>query len=156
MQRVEQELSKTCRAGGVLVTTRIERKVNKRHRIRDLIIYIAISLAIVGSVPILIHFKVDSDATTKWGGLVFFTGVLFGNFIDKSRRFLRSPNFWLLVVSLLAVHLAAFMVLLLHVGEWRAPWFIAMILEAPVFNAFRDRFVVPYDDSVQTNNGQSS
>ena len=69
----------------------------------------------------------------RWGGLVLFTTFIFGFFINDSRRFFRTRRFWLLTASLLSVHVAAFLAILLHIHEWKLLWFNVMILELPPF-----------------------
>jgi hypothetical protein len=69
----------------------------------------------------------------RWGGLVLFTTFIFGFFINDSRRFFHERRFWLLTASLLGMHVAAFLAILLRIDEWRLPWFSVMILELPPF-----------------------
>jgi len=73
----------------------------------------------------------------RWGGLVLYTAFMFGFFVNDSRRFFREKRFWLLTTFLLGLHVAAFVAILLRIGEWKLLWFNAMILELPPFLLLR-------------------
>jgi len=74
----------------------------------------------------------------RWGGLVLYTTFIFGFFINDSRRFFRERRFWQLTTSLLAVHAATFLAILLRIDEWKLLWFNVMILELPPFMLLRN------------------
>ncbi|MGA7244054.1 MAG: hypothetical protein WBX19_12770 [Terracidiphilus sp.] len=74
----------------------------------------------------------------RWGGLVLYTTVIFGFFINDSRRFFCERRFWLLTASLLGMHVAVFLAILLHIDEWKLLWFNVMILELPPFWLLRN------------------
>jgi hypothetical protein len=73
------------------------------------------------------------EGHVKWGGMTLSTTVLFGYFVHDSRRFLRRSRFWILTGSLLALHLFAWIALLIHVERWGLLWFNIMVFELPVF-----------------------
>jgi drug/metabolite transporter superfamily protein YnfA len=125
------------------MTLKGQPETSKPNRARDFVLYGAISLGFMAVLLFAAHRKVSPDAYTKWGGLTFFTAILFGNFITQSRQFFRSRPFWVLAGSLLTVHLAAFVILLVRASEWRGPWFLVMLLEVPLFNRLRDRIEHP-------------
>ena len=47
-------------------------------------------------------------------------------------------QFWLLTAFLLAVHVAAFLAILLRINEWMVLWLNVMILELPPFFLLRN------------------
>jgi len=75
----------------------------------------------------------------KFAGLTTSTAVLFGYFIHDGRKYLGNPRFWILTTSLLALHLFAWITLLMHVERWGLLWFNIMVIELPVFWHLRDR-----------------
>jgi len=83
------------------------------------------------------------EAFIRWDGLAGFTLFLFGLFVAESEKFLRKWRFWVVTAILLMGHLAAFAMVLTHVGEWKLSWFIVMVIEAPLFFFVRDKFVLP-------------
>jgi hypothetical protein len=73
------------------------------------------------------------EERVKWGGLTLGTAVIFGYFLHDSCKFLRKPRFWILTGSLLALHLLAWIALLIRVERWGLLWFNIMVFELPVF-----------------------
>jgi hypothetical protein len=121
------------------------RKFDPNHlTARDVLIIVplVLGLSVLG---IVFAFLVSDDTYIRWGGLAVDTAVLFAYFISISRQFLRSRRFWILAACLMFVHLAGWIVILMHVGEWRLAWFIAMTLELPVFLHLRNspHFIEP-------------
>jgi len=78
---------------------------------------------------------------TRWGGLVLFTTLIFGFFVNDSRTYLKQKQFWILSACLLTLHLAVFVVVLSHVVVWKLLWFMVMIVELPVFSRLRERLL---------------
>ena len=111
-----------------------------RNRVRDYVLYVLISLALVGT-AIVVEAKFGHDAFNRWGGLAGFTAALFGYFIGESRRYFGQRRFWLLIAALLTVHLVAFSILLMHAEEWRSIWFYGMVAEYPILVYLRGRFL---------------
>jgi hypothetical protein len=109
-----------------------------RGPVVDYALYVAIAFAVVGAAFVVLS-KWGDEAYIRWGGLAGFTAVLFGYFIQKSRQYFRDRRFWILTAAFLAVHLAAFAVVLIHVDEWKLIWFTGTALEYPVFAFFRER-----------------
>jgi hypothetical protein len=120
-----------------------QRAAHVRSRVRDFVLYIAIGFAFVAVLIAVARSSVSHDAFIKWGGLAFMSAVLFGYFISNSGQFFRMWKFWALTAVLLAVHLAAFAVILAHVDEWKLIWFTGMAVEYPAFAFFRSRLPYP-------------
>lgn len=74
----------------------------------------------------------------RWGGLVLYTMLVFGFFINDSRWFFGQRRFWFLASTLLVIHIAVFITILLHVHHWRVLWFNVMVVEIPPFLSLRD------------------
>jgi hypothetical protein len=110
--------------------------------VRELLIVVPLVIGVF-VVGIYFELSVGRDAFIKWGGLVAYTAVLFGFFINYSRQFFRQWKFWGLAALLLAIHLTAFAIPLTHVEEWRLTWFMIMAFEYPVLVFFRNRLPDP-------------
>ena len=113
-----------------------------RAQMRDIILYILISFALLGMVFVF-EGHWGHDAFIKWGGLAGFTAALFGQFISDSRPYIKLKQFWLMTSILLIAHLMAFVTLLMHVREWRLMWFAVMIFEYPILILLRSRYLTP-------------
>jgi hypothetical protein len=71
---------------------------NKRqHRTRDFILYIAISLALIGAIFAVALSSVDQNTAKKWAFFSVYTLCAFGFFIERSQSFWRKPLFWMFV-----------------------------------------------------------
>jgi hypothetical protein len=126
------------------MTSAIKRTRNIRNRVKDYLLCSVIVLAFLGT-GLGVEIWLGRDAFIRWGGLAGFTAGLFGYFVNESRQYLRDRPFWQLTAVLLVVHLAAFVILLTHVGEWKLMWFIVMVVEYPVFINLRSR--LPYHEA---------
>ncbi len=105
---------------------------------RDVLIIVPVVVVVLILGAVFRSF-VSHDAYIRWGGLALDTAVVFWFFISYSRQYLREPRFWALATSLLCAHLVAWIVLLMHVDEWKLMWFSVMIFELPLFFHLRDR-----------------
>ncbi len=113
-------------------------------RLRDLLVYLVIALVIGLGIVWYAYSGPprDSNVIARWGGLIVNTAILFGYMINDSRRSWHAPTFWVLAVSMLIVHLAAFSFILVRAEEWKVIWFLVMYpIEIPVFLLLRDRIV---------------
>jgi hypothetical protein len=121
------------------------RKFDANHlTARDVFVIVPLVLGLF-VLEVVFAFLVSDDTYIRWGGLAVDTAVLFAYFFNVSRPFLKSRRFLILAVCLLLLHLTGWIVLLIHVEEWRLAWFTAMILELPVFLHLRSRlnFIEP-------------
>lgn len=125
--------------------TRVARRAALiRNRVKSFLLYASLSIVIA-----LAFLKISSivknewghAAYIKWGGLSLFTLGLFTFFIAESEKFLKEWRFWGATAILLAVHLAAFVILLTHIEEWKLTWFMVMVIEYPVFLFLRNSFL---------------
>jgi hypothetical protein len=115
-----------------------------KGRAPDFAIYIAVAISLVAG---LVWYSSVSgpngaDLFGRWGGLVVNTAVLFAYMIKDGRREWHLRPFWVLTVSLLVAHIAAFTFILLYTPVWKVIWFLAMYpIEVPLFITLRDRVV---------------
>jgi hypothetical protein len=110
---------------------------SSNSRMRDYVLYVVISLAVLIAFFALVSTGVSVDAIGRWGGLVCFTTLIYGYFIAGNRPLFRRRSFWALTFCFLAVHTAVFVIVLLHVAHWKTIWFMAMFLELPVLSFFQ-------------------
>lgn len=113
-------------------------------RVRDLLIYIAIALAIGLGIAWYAYSgrPRESDVIARWGGLAVNTVVLFEYLIRESKGAWRAPAFWVAILAMLAAHLVVFAEILLRAREWKVLWFLVMYpIEIPIFYFLRDRIM---------------
>lgn len=73
------------------------------------------------------------DALGAW---FLITPIMFGSIVQAQRQHWRHQNYWMAVVTLLAVHTAAFILTLTRFPGWRAIWVVPVaFLEAGLFFA---------------------
>ena len=108
---------------------------------RDVLIIVPLVLGML-VVEIVFAFLISDDIYIRWGGLAIDTAVLFAFFIKASHQFLKTRRFWILTACLLLVHLAGWIVILIHVDEWKLVSFTVMALELPAFFYLRSRLSV--------------
>jgi hypothetical protein len=77
------------------------------HRIRDFVLYIAISLSVVVVIVLAAISGINWGPYSKWILLTLFTCLLFGLRFERSRMLWRRRSFWLTCLLFLAAHLAA-------------------------------------------------
>lgn len=109
-----------------------------RRRFIDYLLYIAIGSAFI-SVALFVAFRWSDNAYARWFGFVCCTAILFGAFLQDSRKFFRVRRFWEITFLSLLVHVLLFAAVLAHVAEWRLLWFTVMAFEYPVLLFFRDK-----------------
>lgn len=100
--------------------------------VRDVLVIVPLVLALVAG-AVIFGLHASQKVYIRWGGLAYFTAVILGTVLYDRRELLRKQGFWVQLLSGLALHLIAWIILLLHVSEWRPAWFSIMILELPVF-----------------------
>ena len=120
------------------MSTAAQREHRSRSRVLDYVLYIGIAFAFIG-ITFFVQAKWGHDAFIRGFGLVGFTLGLFGFFLQESRELFHVRRFWEVTGALLIIHLLVFTVVLLHVEEWRLPWFMVMVFEYPLFVFFRSR-----------------
>lgn len=90
----------------------------KRELVRDCVLYIAVAVALVGSILWGAARDLNKDR--------FFLGLLtifvFGFVIGRERQLVSLTRFWLVMAGLLALHLVVVARVLRHVAGIRAVW----------------------------------
>lgn len=100
-----------------------------KHRVRDLSLYVVISVSIIGAVFATASLGVPWSVVFTWFGVATYTLLLFGYFIADSRLWWQKRSFWLLILVTLSVHLVCLALLFEHFEHFRPFWFIAAIPE---------------------------
>ena len=120
------------------MTSGTQRNTHRRARLVDFSFYILIAIAFVAAI-FIVEGRWGHEALIRWGGLVGYTAILFGYFINDSRQFFKNRSFWILTVALFFLHLGVFIAVLMHVTEWKLPWFMIVVFEVPVFILLRNQ-----------------
>ena len=114
--------------------------VNSRppKRLRDFSIYILVGIICIGSLVTAAIEGVSEQKFMSWFGFAFFTLLLFGQFILKSKRVWERRSFWLVTVFFLLVHVTTF-TKLLHAGRQISggEWLLLVVVEMAVLIMFR-------------------
>jgi hypothetical protein len=114
---------------------------NSTSRARDLVIYLAISLAVMMLAVVLARSNLSQAAISQWFGLAFYSAVLYGVFIQANWPSRRLRQFWLVTVVAFSLHAAVFAAIVVNVTAWRPIWSAVMFLELPLLDRAKDRFV---------------
>ena len=85
----------------------IESKQKHSHRIRDFVLYIAISFAVVAVMLFVGLSHGEHDKFMKVGFFFFYTGVVFGFVIEQSKILWKLRSFWILIGLFLLLHCIA-------------------------------------------------
>jgi predicted ferric reductase len=103
---------------------------NKRHhRIRDFVLYIAISLTIIAVIAALLVHGADWDKVSKWLMFLFFTGVVFGYCISQCRSLWNRALFWMFLSCSLLLHSAIIWAIFTRVDHPKPVWMGIGVLE---------------------------
>jgi len=108
----------------------IEVTTNRKHRVRDFILYIAISLAVIGAIFVVALSSVDRNLASKWAFFSVYTLCAFGFFIERSRSLWRKPFFWMFVSCSFLLHCGIIWVFLTRVQHVKSDWLGVSFLEA--------------------------
>src|SRR5690348_9218147 len=91
-------------------------------------LYVGLALAFLTVCALYIAYAVHSSAKARfprqWAGLATFTPLTFWYPIREYKRYWGRLGFWFIVAGLLAVHLLAFIAVLLKYPAWRLFWFM--------------------------------
>jgi hypothetical protein len=100
----------------------------KETSIRDLMLYVAVGLAVVG---FAVFYGVYSARTggsgrlpLRWVSFFPTTALVFWLAVKPFRRYWRRLSFWLEVGALLVAHGVIFAILLTKIPEWPLLWFV--------------------------------
>ena len=93
-----------------------------RTRLRDLALYITITMAILGIVGSLASTNLSWNTIMKLICFVGFTVLLFGYFIVDSRSWWRRGSYWGLTAFFLLVHSTIYAVVFNHVEVIKPVW----------------------------------
>lgn len=124
--------------GELNTTTQIREHSTSRHRLRDFGLYVLISLLVACPPLVALWIGLPWDLFMHWFGFVFFTFLIFGQLIAKSRFMWKEQSFWVLTSVLLAAHLAVFVDLSRTKYEIsEVDWVFLVFVEMAAFIALR-------------------
>jgi hypothetical protein len=109
---------------------------NRSRRIRDYVLYFAISFAVCGVTIFLGLSHIEHDKLMKWVFAICYTAFTFGFVIEQNKQLLRRKAFWLITASALVVHCVAIALALPHIHQTKGAWWVVFVLEAVVFSNF--------------------
>jgi len=109
-------------------------ELNKKptHRMRDYVLYLAMSFAVVAAIFAIGYSRVDLDKAKKWAFALFYTSFVFGFVIEQSRMLWKLRSFWLLTGLLLLLHCIALAMILATTQHMRAISWIPGFVETVV------------------------
>jgi len=108
----------------------------RSHLLRDLVLYVAISLLIAGIFLAMAIGGVSDITFHRWIVLILASLCIFGFWLERNRERLRHRNFLLETVLFLTVHLIAWSLVLWHLKTvtLRVGWlFISILVEVNFF-----------------------
>ena len=109
----------------------IELDKKRTHRIRDYVLYLAISFAVVGLILLVGLSHGDQDKFMKWLFFSFYTLFVFGYVIEQSRALWKLRSFWLLLGLFLLLHCIVLAAILAHTQHLKAiswvPGFVEVV-----------------------------
>lgn len=106
--------------------------------VRRFFLYVGIALAvlILFAAAIVLSKGALGRVSGAWMAPVVFTLCLFWVVVRQSRAYWRRLGFWLAIAGLLVVHLLVFVCILRAYPQWRAIWFVpVLIVEGGLFGA---------------------
>lgn len=109
--------------------------------IRRLAVYIGLASAFLAvcALVIILEARTGVVIPARWVALGMWTLLLFYITARQNREYWARLPFWLALLSLLAIHLLGFIVLLRKYSEWRSMWFIPIVIvEAGVLSTILD------------------
>ena len=100
---------------------------HRRKRLLDFGLYIVIGLVLVAGVAIsTVHFGTFWESSRELIGLGVMTAILFGYAANDHKVQFRRVSFWAVMLTLLLIHVLAFVLVLQRVENWSAFWFIPL------------------------------
>jgi len=108
-------------------------------RVRDYLIYLAVSVLALASVFISISFGVSKDSFLRWCAFVMFSLFLYAQFIVSSRTYWKRPGFWIWTGIAAILHSIAFVAVIstgARIVTWN--WVLWVLIELGVLFGIRN------------------
>lgn len=103
---------------------------------------IAVGCLVVLAIAFFLSVKTGIVIPGRWIGFCFWTAILIWFLCQRFKRRPTTAKFWIGLLSLLLIHLMAFIVLLQRYPDWRAARFMLIfIIEAPCAALVLETFV---------------
>jgi len=110
----------------------IEPTHKRTHRVRDYVLYIAISFAVCAVTIFIGLSHGDHDKYMKVGFFVFYTCIVFGFVIEQSKALWKLRSFWFLIGLSVIVHCITLALILARTPHLKAiswvPGFVEIAL----------------------------
>ena len=91
-------------------------------------LYVGIALAVLVVFAAAIVLSKGAKVPSQWLALAVYTCGLFWVTIRQSRAYWDRLSFWLSMSGLLIIHLLAFIAILRAYPQWRAIWFMPVVI----------------------------
>jgi hypothetical protein len=89
-------------------------------------------LALIG-IAVFVSARTGIVIPARWFGFFVWTGIYMWIVCRQYKTHLRQANFWAAFLTLIAFHVAVFVVVLQKYPEWRLAWFpLVAIIEGPL------------------------
>ena len=107
--------------------TRTSSRRGALARVRDIALEVVIAVVLVVVVLYAaIHSNLPEEVFFRWFGLAVATAIAFGYPLAWYRRHWHHSLFWMAWTALLAIHLSAYVAILLSVAHFGYLWFAIM------------------------------
>jgi len=93
----------------------------------DFVLYVLVGLGAVAATFWYAGSGGDSDFLGRWVGLVGMSLILFAYAVQRHRRLMGEPWFWVVLLAAAAIHLSAYVFVLRQVSQWQVMWFVIPI-----------------------------
>jgi len=111
-------------------------------KLNDLLVYVAISLAIIAGSFGLFAIGLTWDHFIKWVGFVAVTSILAWIFYTGAETHLRQERYFARInIALLMLHCIVWLVILTLVDHWKFVWFMPMLIEVAALLPLRRALV---------------
>ena len=101
-----------------------------RNILRRMLLYLGMALCFLAVMGVIVVVSVRTGLSVpiRWVGLAVFTGVIGFFIFHQYGTFARRRLFWLATISITAVHLTGYAMLLLYFPRWPLGWFLPTTL----------------------------
>ena len=101
-----------------------------RNILRRVLLYLGMALSFLAVMALIIVVSVRTGFSipVRWVGLAVFTGVIGWFIFHQYRTLAKEPWFWLTTISIMAVHVIGFVILLFYFPRWPLGWFLPTTL----------------------------
>jgi hypothetical protein len=117
-------------------------EMTMKNILRRMLLYLgmAISFLAVMALIVVVSVRTGFSIPVRWIGLAVFTGVIGWFIFHQYRTLAKEPWFWPTAISIIAVHLIGFVILLFYFPRWPLVWFLpATLVEVALIVVIMER-----------------